>query len=237
MKNYKLPTFPLWISLGILIGIFFPHLMSHVDNHFGFYQFLTNLILVGVTASYVWLTYKMLKTQNKQLSIITKYIIVPDITKIDRNSAFEFYCNIQNASMYTAFDIKIYVMLVNSSKNNFNYFIGDEYLSVIKPYETIEIEVRENVNYVFLSDEPPHDLEELLKKSYYPNKVKSYFMKKKLFIDDDPFAGVTPGYFFIVVEFTTLYGETKFVAREFTLTDDTPPITQDVIISREVVFL
>ena len=68
MKNNKLPTFPLWISLGVLAIISMPY----IDKHSGFFQFLANLILVGVTAIYVVSTQSIVKYNAEQVAEIRK---------------------------------------------------------------------------------------------------------------------------------------------------------------------
>jgi len=178
MKNYKLPTFPLWISLGVLAILFMPW----IDKHSGFFQFLASLILVGVTARYVWLTHEMLKTQELDLKIKTKYHIEPslqlknpksecnvlNILEIEKKISF----TVENDSYYHAYDVTVLICLLSPSESK-----SKKRVIHLAEYNFPVIKANKKIDLLLISPFINGEIKDLI--SFFKN-FNDEFMKKAL---------------------------------------------------------
>lgn len=213
MKNFKIPLIPLWISLGIFVVV----LMPYIEKHSGFFQFLTSLILVGVTASYVWLTYKILKTQEIDLEMKKKYIIVPDILEVKKRSSniLKLNCVIKNVSAYPASELSVFIVgFRNTGNGNFKHLVGHYAIPAIAPQETIEFKP----HGLYPPEFGDETLEKAMDSYKFPEEVKKKILQEYILTEKfkrDITGENTIAVIFLAISFRTVYNATKFLARDF----------------------
>lgn len=201
MKNNKLPTLPLWISLGVLIIIAIPY----IDKHPGLFQFLANLVLVVVTGIYVWLTHEMLKTQKKEMEYKEQYFVIPIFKEIKNSRVL---IEIKNASMFSATEVTGYVLMKTPKRKEYKIALTEElalspseYRKVMTGYFANFKDIEKIINFI------PQDLVKHILIEMEIEKPKEKFLEIVIFL-----------------MYRKLNGEYELVKRAVYISEDFPQI-------------
>jgi len=205
-----------------------------IEKHITYYEFLTSIVIAGVTTIYVLLTYEMFENQRLDLKMRKKYIIVPDIKIVSEDLEYDFneiqnyyFKNwlknnlkliLKNASKYSASELNLYLLsfIRNQDKQEIGYILGRN--PAIMPGETIEQNIFWLIPEVFHKSSEKETMEALK----IPKKIQKYFLqqieKRKIekssnFLKPKFENEIVSLYF--AIQYETVYDISEIVVRDF----------------------
>ena len=209
-------------------------LFNNLKDNPTFYEFVTSVIIAGVTAIYVLLTYEIVDTNSellkeskkerevleKQLELLKRTLVIPNVKIFGirtTNSSFEsLTIEFINVSNLPAINLKVYWYIKEAYDKRNKYFIS-RIINYLKPGEKKSVEIRSEHKLKSESTESLPDEFPLLK-----DEVKKALEEYK-----ENYTGT------IILEYFDIFGEKNFVKSNIILSNISEYICTKPILIKE----